>query len=136
MKKSDTKYNWLTRGLNPNDFEKAWAAHCTSICCDWCRNDYKSSRDKQMDHCHQDDDYYEKGDFRNILCRKCNNWRNISKNISKSWDNKENKYYYYVRVYRNGKYILNTKRNTLEKAQELLLDFKRNNVFYFPFWYE
>ena len=134
--KSKTKYKWLKRGLNPNDFEKAWTSHCTSICCDWCRNDYKTKRDKQMDHCHEDDDYHTNGDFRNILCQTCNMWRNTANNICKVWDKKVNKYYYQVRVVRNKKYILSNKRTTIEEAEELLLEFKRNNVFYFPFWYE
>ena len=134
--KSKTKYKWLKWGLKPEDFEKAWTSHCTSICCDWCRNDYKTKRDKQMDHCHEDDDYHTNGDFRNILCQTCNMWRNTANNICKVWDKKVNKYYYQVRVVRNKKYILSNKRTTIEEAEELLLEFKRNNVFYFPFWYE
>ena len=125
-----TKGNWLRKGLNPEDFEKAWTAYCNSKRCEWCNSEYKSSRDKQMDHCH------DFGHFRNILCQTCNGWRRDSKFICKSWDKQRNKYYYYINVKRNGKNILCNKRNTLEEAEEVLLEFKKNNGFYFPFWKE
>ena len=128
MIKRKAKYQWIKRGLNPKDFEKAWTAHCNSKRCEWCENEYKSSSDKQMDHCHN---FHH---FRNILCQICNGWRNNAKNIYKSWDKKLNKYRYEIKVKRNGKNILCTQRNTLEEAEELLLDFKKNNDFYFPFW--
>ena len=128
MRKSQAKTNWLRKGLNPEDFEKAWAAHCNSKRCEWCNNKYKSSRDKQMDHCH---DFHH---FRNILCQTCNGWRNSANNISKYWHKTNSKYYYHIKVRRNGKHILATSRNTLEEAEELLLEFKINNDFYFPFW--
>ena len=134
MKKSEAKHHWLKRGLNPDDFEKAWTAYSKSTRCEWCKNEYKSERDKQMDHCHQEDDYYKKGDFRNILCQTCNGWRRNCTNIYKTWCKIENIYYYRVQVSRNRKIILTNKRRTLEKAQELLLEFKTNNGFYFPFF--
>ena len=137
MIKSQAKAKWIKKlGLNPNDFEKAWTAYSSSTCCDWCKNDYKSSRDKNMDHCHQDDDYHTKGDFRNILCQNCNLWRNNATNICKYWCKRIKKYYYKIQVTRNGKKILHKSRTTLEEVEELLLEFKRNNGFYFPFWYE
>ena len=87
-----------------------------------------------MDHCHEADDYYKKGAFRNILCQTCNGWRNNANNISGMWDKHRNKYIYKIDVTRNGKSILSNRRNTIEEAEELLLDFKKNNDFYFPFW--
>ena len=134
MIKRKAKGTWLRRGLNPEDFEKAWTAHCNSTNCEWCNNKYKSSRDKNMDHCHEADDYYKKGAFRNILCHKCNTWRNNANNIYKTWSKKLSKYYYKIRVERNGKQILANQRNTLEEAEQVLLEFKKNNDFYFPFW--
>ena len=134
MRKSEAKHNWSRYGLNPNDFEKAWSAYCNSTRCDWCTNKYKTNRDKQMDHCHQDDDYYEKGDFRNILCKMCNSWRHNSPNICKVWHKQRNKYIYDIHVKRNGKYILRTSRNNYEEAEAVLLNFKKNNGFYFPFY--
>ena len=131
LSKSQAKSAWVKRrGLNPTDFEKAWAAYCNSKRCEWCNNEYKTNRDKQMDHCH------DFGHFRNILCQTCNTWRRDSKFICKSWDKKLSKYYYYINVKRNGKKILCNRRTTLEEAEELLLEFKRNNGFYFPFWKE
>mgnify|MGYP003652411802 CR=1 FL=1 len=126
--KTSAKKDWLKNGLNPDDFEKAWAAYCKSTNCDWCKRGYKSQRDKQMDHCHT---FHH---FRNILCHTCNSWRSNPINICKSLRKSVNKYYYIIRITRNGKYILNTKRNTYKKAEAVLLEFKINNGFYFPFF--
>ena len=128
MRKSTAKSNWINRGLNPDDSEKAWSAYCKSTNCEWCTNKYKTNRDKQMDHCHT---FHH---FRNILCKMCNSWRHNSKNICKVWHKQRNKYIYEIRVKRNGKWILCTSRPTLEEAEELLLEFKKNNGFYFPFY--
>ena len=129
LTKSQAKSTWVKRrGLNPDDFETAWTAYCNSTNCEWCKKGYKSNRDKQMDHCH---DFHN---FRNILCKNCNGWRRDSKCIYNILNKKLNKYYYHIRVRRDGKYILLNTRRTLEEAEELLLDFKKNNDFYFPFW--
>ena len=81
-----------------------------------------------MDHCH---DFHH---FRNILCHMCNKWRRNSAFISNHWNTQKNKYKYEIHVRRNGKSILCTNRNTLEEAEQVLLEFKINNDFYFPFW--
>tara|TARA_R110000803_G_C11709689_1_gene286735 strand:+ start:42 stop:446 length:405 start_codon:yes stop_codon:yes gene_type:complete len=128
IKKSKAKHNWLKYGLNPEDFEKAWFEYCNSTNCDWCKRGYKSERDKQMDHCH------DEGHFRNILCKTCNMWRHQGNNINKYWHKQRNKYIYEIKVVRNKNYILNKSRSTLEEAEQILLEFKKNNGFYFPFF--
>lgn len=130
MKKNEAKHTWIKQGLKPEQFEHAWEQREQSICCDWCKNKYKSSRDKQMDHSHKDDEYYEKGDFRNILCHNCNNWRRTdTKFIRYRTDNER----YRVEVHRNGKNIVNKNANfiTKEEAEARLLQFKEDNPEYF-----
>ena len=81
-----------------------------------------------MDHCH------DEGHFRNILCKTCNMWRHQGNNINKYWHKQRNKYIYEIKVVRNKNYILNKSRSTLEEAEQILLEFKKNNGFYFPFF--
>jgi len=129
MIKRHAIYNWIKLGLKPEHFEHAWSEYEKSTCCDWCAQDYKSNRDKNMDHCHNS------GDFRNILCHTCNNWRNNSDNISYYFNKVSNKWYYQVRFYRYGKQIVKKPYTfqTREEAEARLLEFKRNNWWYFPF---
>ena len=51
------------------------------------------------------------------------------KNISYIFDKTRNSYHYKIRLYRNGKYILNTKRNTLEEAIKVRDEAKKKMVY-------
>ena len=129
LKKSEAKFKWKSRGLKPEHFEHAWSEYKKSTCCDWCAKDYKSNFDKQMDHCHNT------GDFRNILCKDCNGWRNNCDNINYYVRKNINQWYYKVQVQRNGKNRVEKPYHfqTREEAEARLQEFKKDNWFYFPF---
>ena len=128
LKKSEAKFKWKSRGLKPEHFEHAWSEYKKSTCCDWCAKDYKSNFDKQMDHCHNT------GDFRNILCKDCNGWRrDNTKFISHCFSKRNNKWYYYVQIQRNKKRLLMKSFHTEKEADAVLLKFKKENWWYFPF---
>ena len=128
LNKSETRYKWIKRGLKPEQFEYAWEQKEQSTECEWCHNKYKSNSDKQMDHAHEDNEYYEKGNYRNILCQSCNSWRR---------DNTKFIYYrksndiYAIEVFRNGNRVLATTRKIKEEAEACLLKFKEDNPEYF-----
>lgn len=125
--KNDIIRSWLYLGLNPEDVDTAWDRYSTSTCCEWCYQDYKSQRDKQMDHCH------DEGHFRNILCQTCNGWRRDITNIHKSWNKRDNKYVYNCQIHRCGQNILQISRLSLSEANKEVLQFKKDNWWYFPF---
>ena len=66
--KSDTLYNWKKFGLIESDeqIEFIYTDYIYGIHCDLCGEFYKNTRDRQMEHDH------ETGEFRNIVCRSCN----------------------------------------------------------------
>ena len=63
-----TKYRWKKQGLicNDNEFEAIYEKYITSRKCDICNKTFKNTRDRQMEHNHAN------GEFRNIVCNKCN----------------------------------------------------------------
>ena len=130
MHKSQTIYNWKRRGLKPEQVEYAWEQIEQSTECEWCGNKYKSNTDKCMDHCYIDNEYYEKGDYRNILCQTCNKSR---RNNTKFITYRQTRDRYRVQVIRNGKNIveLPCQFQTREEAEARLQEFKENNPIYF-----
>ena len=61
--------SWKGQGLISDDYEAVYERYLNSNNCECCGNEYKSSMDKHMDHCHKS------GRFRNVLCRNCNQLR-------------------------------------------------------------
>ena len=123
-------HNWNRRGLNEQDFDHAYKYYIESVRCDWCKNEYINSTDKQMDHCHIENT------FRNILCQTCNLWRNESTNICKIKKNDcKQGFYWQVQVKRNGKKVF--QKTSIDKTvmEEALAIFKDENPLYFPFHY-
>ena len=135
MEKRQAKFNWISRGLKPEHLEHAWEQREKSTECDWCAQEYKSSRDKCMDHCRKTDQDYEKGDYRNILCQNCNHWRNNCSNISHYLHKRSNIWYYQVQVIRDCKNRVEKPNHfqTKEAAETRLKEFKEENWWYFPF---
>ena len=66
--KSKTLANWKREGLIESDeqIEFIYTDYIYGIHCDLCGEFYKSTKDRQMEHCH------ETGEFRNIVCQSCN----------------------------------------------------------------
>tara|TARA_R110001632_G_scaffold153415_1_gene271262 strand:- start:628 stop:1071 length:444 start_codon:yes stop_codon:yes gene_type:complete len=66
--KPKTLWNWKREGLIESDeqIEFIYTDYIYGIHCDLCGEFYKNTLDRQMEHCH------ETGEFRNIVCRSCN----------------------------------------------------------------
>ena len=64
----NTISNWKQRGLKETRERRVeiyWLRESATNC-EKCGKEFKSSRQRHMDHCH------ETGKFRNILCQSCN----------------------------------------------------------------
>ena len=61
--------SWRGQGLISDNMELIYERYINSTHCECCRNEYKSTMDRHMDHCHVS------GKFRNVLCRHCNQLR-------------------------------------------------------------
>ena len=111
--KSYTRGSWRHIGLiitSEEEFDEIYDRYMNSTNCEKCGNEYKSTRDKQMDHSHEIDDKW--GWFRNVLCTSCNGKRGkiqtnntsgfpcISKQLSKT---SKQGYIWDFRVSINGK---------------------------------
>jgi hypothetical protein len=66
--KSKTIWTWKYRCLKETDefIEELYNRYIVATHCELCDNQFKSSQDRQMEHNH------ETGEFRNIVCRSCN----------------------------------------------------------------
>lgn len=64
--KSNMKGQWKYKGLITDKFEEIYQRYIYSTNCELCGEEYKSRRDRHMEHSHQT------GEFRNICCRTCN----------------------------------------------------------------
>ena len=67
-KKALTINNWKRRGII-GDYDKLYEKYLNCNECELCNNPFKSSYYRCLDHDH------DTGEFRNILCRACNNRR-------------------------------------------------------------
>jgi len=123
-KKSVTISHWKRTGLKETKefMEQIYDEYLKSEECELCGEPYKNSKDKQMEHNHLT------GEFRNIVCNRCNCWKadRSCKNIY--WDKDRNKYR--VEITRNGKNVLH-KRGTEEECKEILDKFIVDN----PHWF-
>ena len=131
MKKCQIRAKWKAKGLNMENFDDIYERYIKSTNCELCNKKYKSTKDRCMDHCHKT------GEFRNVVCQKCNNnkfdrkpcgklnelyitERNRSKKLKNG--NYYNYTIYVVRIVRDGKNVLNKERMNLQDAIDV-----RNN---------
>lgn len=71
--KSSRINNWKRRGVIGN-LNEIYEKYITTLNCEKCNYIFINTKDKCLDHSH------ETGEFRFILCRKCNNWDAWKKN--------------------------------------------------------
>jgi hypothetical protein len=62
----NTIYKWKSRGLIYPDYDELYQTYINTLECQHCLKEFKSTLDRQMDHCHVT------GEFRKIVCKKCN----------------------------------------------------------------
>ena len=135
-KKYNMKGKWKSRGLNMDHFETIYQRYINSTNCEICNKPYKSTRDRCMDHCHKT------GEFRNIVCQKCNNNKFDRKPSGKvnelyiyerhrTRKNKDGSIHeykvYMVRIKRDGNIVFNKERMKLEDAIKIRDEYIKNN---------
>ena len=66
--KTYTKSSWKKNGLivSEEDFESLYYMYIYATQCELCDKEFPNTRDRQMEHNHSN------GEFRNIVCRSCN----------------------------------------------------------------
>jgi hypothetical protein len=131
--KTDKKSQWKYNGMvfTPEEFEEIYEKYIYATNCELCDVLFPNTRNRQLDHDHLT------GKIRNIICHKCNGQKRDIKTretntgekyIYKMKDkNYKQGYCFRVSIRRNGKYILNTTRKTLEDAIICRDTFIRNN---------
>ena len=62
----NTIYNWKRRGLVYHDYDELYQTYINTMECEHCLTEFKSTKDRHLDHCHIT------GQFRKIVCHKCN----------------------------------------------------------------
>ena len=78
--KKDTKCSWRRQGLiltSKEEFEEIYQRYILSTNCELCNKQYKSTKDRHMDHIHFIDNKW--GWFRNVVCTSCNGLRSDNK---------------------------------------------------------
>ena len=61
-----TIYNWIKSGLKTDNIDEIYEKYIYATHCDLCEKEFKTTRDRQMEHNH------DNGEFRNIVCNRCN----------------------------------------------------------------
>jgi len=122
--KKYTKSKWKIYGVifkDDEDFQKIYLRCIHSTNCELCGKQYKTSKERHLDHDH------ETGEFRNIVCRKCNR---LKEDVKIKSDNttgekyiskcKEKSYTqgfcFRIQIRRDGKSFFSRSRKTLEEA--------------------
>tara|TARA_R110002126_G_scaffold284696_2_gene434566 strand:+ start:53 stop:502 length:450 start_codon:yes stop_codon:yes gene_type:complete len=134
--KTFSKLNWKNRGIIfAERFNEIYDRYIYSSHCDKCNKKFKKSLDRCLDHDHLITDNFN---IRAVLCRNCNTKNNQKWNTNTGQKHiykvKSKKYTqgfcFRIQIKRNGKYVINTQRTTLELAVELRNKFVADNPQY------
>lgn len=112
---------WKGRGIICDDWNGLYERVEKATQCELCPKVFSSTFDRQVDHDHF---ILDAPNVRNIVCNKCNHQKSDRKiknntgerHIYKIFRNVSNKYYYHVRISRDGKLNYCTSSVSLEKA--------------------
>ena len=123
-KRSNTISGWKTQGLKETKefMEQIYEEYLSSEECQLCGEPYLNGNFKSMDHCHKS------GEFRNIVCNRCNCWKADKAVKTITWYEPYKKYI--VQIMRNYKNVL-SKTGTEEECKEILNQFILDNPHYF-----
>ena len=61
--------SWKNQKMICDDWNALYDRFIERTTCECCHNEFKTAKDKHLDHCHKT------GNVRNILCRRCNQLR-------------------------------------------------------------
>jgi len=132
VKKSD----WKKRGLIMDNFEEIYDKYIRATHCELCNKQFTKTIDRQMEHNHQT------GEFRNIVCNRCNALKadkklqsnNTSgyKGISKVKCNRYKKqgFYWEFKVHVDGKQKTIKQSINFDKLVEFAEKWKKENNYY------
>lgn len=79
-----TIYNWKRLGVIYPDFDQLYNRYINTMNCEHCLKEFQTTRERHLDHDH------ETGQFRSIVCIKCNTYDNY---IKKTNETTYNEYY-------------------------------------------
>ena len=68
--KIDTICNWKYKGVLYDDFDDLYETYIKTMNCGHCGKEFKNTLDRHLDHCHKT------GQFRKIVCQRCNCYDN------------------------------------------------------------
>ena len=125
--KNLTKASWKRQGLIMDHFEQIYNDYIMQTNCELCNKKFACSRDRQMEHCH------ETGEFRNIVCRGCNQRKKDNKMNCKNSSNYKGISKYNVKECKQGfiwrfQASINGKQETIKRLvnKEKLIEFAEN----------
>jgi len=123
--KKNRNSQWKKNGLKESKefIDKIYNEYLNSKECQLCGESYTKNNIKNMEHCHST------GKFRNICCKRCNLWK--SDKAVKNIYYLKNIDLYNIKIFREGKYIINTTRKTKKEALKLLEETKLKYPYYF-----
>ena len=133
--KTFTKRNWKIQGLITDKFDEIYNNYINAKYCELCNKQFKNTRDRQMEHNH------ETGEFRNIVCNRCNTLKADKKiqcnntsgynGISKRLDKTIKQGYSWVfRASVNGKHKHIKQSINLEELIEFAEKWKKDNNYH------
>ena len=124
-KKSNTINDWKCQGLKETKefMNQIYEEYLNSEECQLCGEPYSKHNRKEMEHNH------ETGEFRNIVCKRCNCWKTDKAVKNIHWCKDRNKHV--VKIFRNYKNVLQKHCETEEACKEVLNQFILDNPHYF-----